>query len=71
MSRLITCIKSTIQLFRAPKRIGETIEYQECLYLIIGIEQFKVYGQQLFIWYTVQNLETHDFISKQIVYPEQ
>lgn len=70
MSRLITSIKSTIQLFRAPKRIGETIEYQECLYLIIGIEHFKIYGQQISIWYTVQNLEKHDFISKQPKYLE-
>ncbi|KXI78509.1 hypothetical protein OCF13_14090 [Bacillus tropicus] len=70
MSRLITSIKSTIQLFRAPKRIGETIEYQKCLYLIIGIEHFKIYGQQMSIWYTVQNLEKHDFISKQTEYRE-
>ncbi|PFZ93654.1 hypothetical protein COL70_08515 [Bacillus pseudomycoides] len=69
MSRLITSIKSTIQLFRAPKRIGETIEYKECLYLIIGIEHFKVYGNQLSIWYTVQNLEKHDFISKHFASP--
>ncbi|MDF9524839.1 hypothetical protein P5815_30540 [Bacillus cereus] len=71
MSQLITSIKSTIQLFRAPKRIGETIEYQECLYLIIGIEHFKIYGQELSIWYTVQNLEKHDFISKQSKYVER
>ncbi|MED1107702.1 hypothetical protein [Bacillus paramycoides] len=71
MSRLITCIKSTIQLFRAPKRIGETIEYQEYLYLIIGIEHFKIYGQQMSIWYTVQNLEQHDFISTQPKYLER
>ncbi|HDX9577660.1 TPA: hypothetical protein ROX88_001157 [Bacillus pseudomycoides] len=70
MSRLITSIKSTITLFRAPKRIGEIIEYQQRLYLIIGIEHFKVYGQQLSLWYTVQNLENHDFISKQPTYPE-
>ncbi|PHE92483.1 hypothetical protein COF81_19695 [Bacillus pseudomycoides] len=70
MSRLITSIKSTIQLFRAPKRMGEIIEYQKCLYLIIGIEHFKIYGQQMLIWYTVQNLEKHDFISKQTEYPE-
>ena len=71
MSRLITSIKSTIQLFRAPKRIGETIEYQECLYLIIGIEHFKIYGQEMSIWYTVQNLEKHDFISTQPKYLER
>lgn len=70
MSRLITSIKSTVKLFRAPKRIGETIEYKKRLYLIIGIEHFKIYGQQISIWYTVQNLEIHDFISKQTVYPE-
>lgn len=70
MSRLITSIKSTIQLFRSPKRIGEIIEHQKCLYLIIGIEHFKIYGQQMSIWYTVQNLEKHDFISKQTKYPE-
>ncbi|PEM69312.1 hypothetical protein [Bacillus pseudomycoides] len=70
MSRLITSIKSTITLFRAPKRIGEIIEYQKRLYLIIGIEHFKIYGHQMSIWYTVQNLEKHDFISKQTEYPE-
>ncbi|PFX43531.1 hypothetical protein COL32_14470 [Bacillus pseudomycoides] len=69
MSRLITSIKSTIQLFRAPKKIGEIMEYQERLYLIIGIEHFKVYGNQLSIWYTVQNLEKHDFISKRFASP--
>ncbi|EJS45132.1 hypothetical protein ICG_06038 [Bacillus cereus BAG1X1-3] len=71
MNRLITSIKSTIQLFRAPKRIGETIEYQKCLYLIIGIENFKISGEELSILYTVQNLEKHDFISVQPKYVER
>ncbi|MEN8648590.1 hypothetical protein ABFE25_28995 [Bacillus toyonensis] len=71
MSRLITSIKSTIQLFRAPKRIGETIEYQECLYLIIGIEHFKICGEELSILYTVQNLEKLNFISVQPKYVER
>lgn len=71
MSQLITSIKSTVQLFSAPKRIGETIEYQECLYLIIGIEHFKIYGQEMSIWYTIQNLEKRDFISTQPKYLER
>ncbi|MED0952620.1 hypothetical protein P4T70_31845 [Bacillus mobilis] len=71
MKRLITSIKSTIQLFRAPKRIGEMMEYQNFFYLIIGIEHFKIYGQKISIWYTVQNLEEHDFISTQPKYLEK
>ncbi|MGH0797938.1 hypothetical protein ACQVTT_27935 [Bacillus mycoides] len=71
MSQLINSIKSTVQLFSAPKRLGDTIEYQECLYLIIGIEHFEISGQEMSIWYTVQNLEKHDFISTQPKYLER
>ncbi|PEF75630.1 hypothetical protein CON94_08935 [Bacillus pseudomycoides] len=70
MSQLITSIKQTTRLFRAPQRIGEIMEYQERLYLIIGIENFKIFGHQLSIWYTVQDLESHDFISKKETYSE-
>lgn len=71
MNQLITSIKVTVRLFNQPKKMGEVIEVQDQLYVIIGIEQFKIYGQQLSIWYTVQNLEAYDFISKQIGYPEK
>lgn len=70
MSLLITSIKQTTKLFRAPQRIGEIMEYKERMYLIIGIENFKIIGHQLSIWYTVQDLENHDFISKQTDFPE-
>ncbi|PEB42208.1 hypothetical protein [Bacillus pseudomycoides] len=70
MSRLITSIKQTTKLFRAPQRIGEIIEYKRKAYLIIGIENFKIIGNQISIWYTVQDLENHNFISKQVTNPE-
>lgn len=70
MGRLITSIKQTTKLFRAPQRIGEIMEYKERMYLIIGIENFKIIGHQLSIWYTVQDLENHDFISRQTTFPE-
>lgn len=70
MNQLITSINQTTRLFRAPQRIGEIMEYKERMYWIIGIENFKIVGNRLSIWYTVQDLENHDFISKQIAYPE-
>ncbi|EJR25294.1 MULTISPECIES: hypothetical protein [Bacillus cereus group] len=65
MGRLITSIKQTTKLFRSPQRIGEIIEYKGKPYLIIAIENFQVIGNQISIWYTVQDLEKHSFISKQ------
>ncbi|MDM8365668.1 hypothetical protein [Bacillus thuringiensis] len=70
MGCLITSIKQTTKLFRAPQRIGEIMEYKERMYLIIGIENFKIIGHQLSIWYTVQDLENHNFISKQTTFME-
>lgn len=70
MGRLITSIKQTTKLFRAPQRIGEITEYKGKPYLIIGIENFQIIGNQISIWYTVQDMENHNFISKQAAYPE-
>ncbi|PGD26776.1 hypothetical protein COM32_12795 [Bacillus pseudomycoides] len=70
MSRLITSIKQTTKLFRAPQRIGEITEYKNKPYLIIGIENFKIIGNQISVWYTVQDLENHNFISKHTANPE-
>ncbi|PHC36758.1 hypothetical protein G9298_18060 [Bacillus thuringiensis] len=70
MGRLITSIKQTTKLFRAPQRIGEITEYKGKPYLIIGIENFQIIGNQISIWYTVQDMENHNFISKQAAHPE-
>ena len=72
MKGVITSLSRTTKLFKSPKRIGEIIEHQDNLYLIIGIEDFKVhpYTQELTVWYTAQNLTNHDFISKQSTSPE-
>ncbi|ANS52164.1 hypothetical protein BM86_17640 [Bacillus thuringiensis] len=70
MGRLITSIKQTTKLFRVPQGIGEIMEYKERMYLIIGIENFKIIGHQLSIWYTVQDLENHNFISRQTTFME-
>lgn len=68
MSQFIHSLKQIILLFessRKPHRIGDVIEVKKKLYLVIGLENFKIYGRELTIWYTVQNLEVHDFISAQ------
>ncbi|PDY14164.1 LacI family transcriptional regulator [Bacillus pseudomycoides] len=66
MSQFIHSLKQVILLFQSskkPHKIGDVIEFEEKLFLVIGIENFKLYGKELTIWYTVQNLEVHDFIS--------
>lgn len=68
MSQFIHSLKQVILLFESsknPHKIGAVIEVKGKMFLVIGIENFKIYGRELTIWYTVQNLEVHDFISAQ------
>ncbi|PHF04244.1 LacI family transcriptional regulator [Bacillus pseudomycoides] len=66
MSHFIHSLKQKILLFdslKSPHKMGDVIEVKKKLYLVIGIENFKIYGRELTIWYTVQDLEEYDFIS--------
>ncbi|PYE97459.1 LacI family transcriptional regulator [Bacillus sp. 196mf] len=66
MSQFIHSLKQVILLFeslKVPYKIGDVIEVQKKKFLVIGIESFKIYGRELTIWYTIQNLEVHDYIS--------
>ncbi|PFW93929.1 LacI family transcriptional regulator [Bacillus pseudomycoides] len=66
MSHFIHSLKQKILLFdslKSPHKTGDVIEVKKKLYLVIGIENFKICGRELIVWYTVQDLEEHDFIS--------
>lgn len=57
------------RLFKQPKKIGDTFEYRNTTYLVIGIENFKIlYEKVLEVSYTCQNIQRSDFLSKRKVY---
>ncbi|PGM86955.1 ABC transporter permease [Bacillus cereus] len=66
MSQFIRTLQQVIVLYTSlekPYEIGDTVKLKGKSFLIIGIEAFKITGIELKIWYTMQDLEFHDFIS--------
>ncbi|WP_044893270.1 hypothetical protein [Bacillus alveayuensis] len=57
MRNLIKTIKVSTMLYRQPHRIGDVIEYQGKMWLIIGIQWVSITYSQLEIEYVCQNLE--------------
>ncbi|MGG3919637.1 hypothetical protein ABEV38_13625 [Parageobacillus thermoglucosidasius] len=51
MRNLIKTIKMTTMLYRQPRRIGDVIEYQGEIWLIIGIQWVAITYSQLEIEY--------------------
>lgn len=64
----IRVLKIRTKLFKHPKRIGEILEYDDKIYLIIGINEYELYGQYLTIWYTCQNLNQKDYLDSDHVW---
>ncbi len=67
MEELMCTIRSVFKFFKQPHRIGDTLDVEGVLYLVIGIERFKVYSTKLVVWYTVQDLSRSDYISRKSV----
>lgn len=61
MKGLIRTFRSRYKLFKQPKKIGDTIESDGELWLIIGIEKFELIGKILTIWFTCQDLSQSDY----------
>ncbi|WP_152540381.1 hypothetical protein [Sporolactobacillus terrae] len=57
----IRVLRRSTRLFKHPKRIGDTMEYHDHIFLIIGINQYELYGQHLTIWYTCQDLNKTNY----------
>lgn len=60
---MITIIKSRHKLFKQPHQISDVLEVDKELYLIIGIQKFKIYGEALTIYYICQKLGNFDYVS--------
>ena len=60
---VITSIRHKFKLFRQPKKIGETLECEGKIYLILGIERYELFGNTITVWYTAQDLSQTDYIS--------
>ncbi|MES1053025.1 LacI family transcriptional regulator [Bacillus thuringiensis] len=66
MSQFIRTLQQVIVLYtplEKPYKIGDAVKLKGKSFLIIGIEAFKISGIELTIWYNMQDLEFHDFIS--------
>jgi hypothetical protein len=61
MRDLIKTIKVSTMLYRQPHRIGDVIEYQGKMWIVIGIQWVSIVFGQLQIDYVCQNLE-QDFV---------
>lgn len=64
MKGLIKTFRCRYKLFKQPDQIGDVIEADKKLWLIIGIEKFELLGRTLFIWYTCQDLSKSDYLFK-------
>ncbi len=63
MSNLLSTIKSETKLFKQPYQIGDVVEIESIMFLLIDIEKFSIRGQKLTIWFTAQDLSKGDYIS--------
>lgn len=64
MKELIKTYRCRYKLFRQPDQIGDVIEADKKLWLIIGIEKFELLGRTLYVWYTCQDLSKSDYLFK-------
>ncbi|MEK8128687.1 hypothetical protein WMW72_12300 [Paenibacillus filicis] len=69
-NNLITTIKSTTRLFRQPYKIGDVIDVKDRPVLILGIEKYELWGNDLAVWYTVQHLDMPDYVSLKKAYKQ-
>jgi hypothetical protein len=65
---LIRTVEVEYRLFRQPRKIGDVFECANTLFIILGIQKFRIWGQHLTLWYTCQDLIKTDFISKKKAY---
>jgi hypothetical protein len=68
MSRLIGTVRMEYRLFRQPHRLGDVIEINDKMLLIIGIQRFELWGHLLRVWYTCQDLQNTSYVSKKKAY---
>lgn len=61
MQNLIRTLKKTTRLYKQPSRIGDVLEYQNEMYLIIGIQNVQIIYSKLEITYVCQNLHEKIF----------
>lgn len=67
---VIVTIRTRTKLFRQPRKIGDVFEHNGNNMLVIGIERFEVAYQQLTVWYTCQNINKTDYVSKRKAYKQ-
>lgn len=63
MKRLIRTIRCRYKFFKQPDQVGDVIEMKGENLLIIGIEKFKLFQNEIIIWFTCQNLDLNDYVS--------
>lgn len=64
----IVVFKCSTKLFRHPRRVGDTLENEGHTYLIIGINNYVLYGQHLTIWFTCQDLNQMNYVDSERVW---
>ncbi|QYK61824.1 hypothetical protein [Paenibacillus sp. S25] len=67
MERLITTIRCVFRLFKQPHKIGATFTLSGTSepMLVIGIEKYELWHDQIIIWYTCQRLD-HEAPTKMV-----
>ncbi|PFR93484.1 hypothetical protein [Priestia megaterium] len=70
MNDVIITIRTETRLFRQPRKIGDVFEHKGNNLLVIGIERFEVFFQRMTVWYTCQNLNEIDYVSKRKSYKQ-
>ncbi|WP_199425786.1 hypothetical protein [Thermaerobacillus caldiproteolyticus] len=70
MSSLIGTANMEYRLFRQPHKLGDVIEINDKMLLIIGIQRFELWGHRLQVWYTCQNLQNTSYVSKKKAYKQ-